>query len=81
MSVPTYEQRTANILSVADLDTELKRAKLYARRMKVQSKKAPSLEEKLAYQKRFKEAESVLRKLRANYFDIEDQLLQKAATC
>lgn len=74
MSVPTYHQRRANIHTVNDLEDELRKANLYVRRMRRNAKNAKLLESKIKIQQSVKEAESVLRKLRCNYFDIEDEL-------
>ena len=74
MSVPTFEQRRANIQNVGDLDNELRKAKLYMRRLKKNAKEADTLESKIEIQQNVKVAEGVLRKLRTRYFDIEDEL-------
>lgn len=74
MPVPTYHQRRANIQTLDDLDDELRKAKLYVRRLRRNAKAAELLESKIKIQKSVKEAESVLQKLRCNYFDIEDEL-------
>lgn len=74
MSVPTFEQRRANIQTFDDLDNELRKAKLYIRRLKKNAKEADTLESKIEIQQKVKVAEGVLRKLRTRYFDIEDEL-------
>jgi hypothetical protein len=74
MSVPTFEQRRANIQTFDDLDNELRKAKLYIRRLKKNAKEADTLESKIEIQQNVKVAEGVLRKLRTRYFDIEDEL-------
>jgi DNA-nicking Smr family endonuclease len=74
MSVPTFEQRRANIQSVDDLDNEVSKSKLYIRRLKKNAKEADTLESKIEIQQKVKVAEGVLRKLRTRYFDIEDEL-------
>ena len=74
MSVPTFEQRRANIQTFDDLDNELRKAKLYMRRLKKNAKEADTLESKIEIQQNVKVAEGVLRKLRTRYFDIEDEL-------
>lgn len=74
MSVPTFEQRRANIHNFDDLDNELRKAKLYIRRLKKNAKEADTLESKIEIQQKVKVAEGVLRKLRTRYFDIEDEL-------
>lgn len=73
-SVPTFEQRRANIHTIADLDNELRKAKLYVRRLRKNAKDTETLELKIAIQQKVKVAEGVLRKLRTRYFDIEDEL-------
>ncbi len=74
MSVPTFEQRRANIVTLDDLDNELRKAKLYIRRLRKNAKDAVTLDTKLAVQQNVKEAEAVLRKLRSKYFDVEDEI-------
>lgn len=71
MRVPTFEQRRANIQTIDDLDNELRKAKLYIRRLKKNAKEADTLESKIEIQQKVKVAEGVLRKLRTRYFDIE----------
>ena len=70
----TFEQRVSRILSVNDLDEQLRLAKNYTQAMKRKAKQADSLEEKIKLKSEEKEAFSVLRKLRTNYFDIEDSI-------
>lgn len=80
MSVPSFDQRRANINTLDDLDDELRKAKLYVRRARLTAKQAVSLDQKLKLQENVKDAERVLRTLRLRYFDIEDELLQQTGT-
>ncbi|WP_293648512.1 hypothetical protein [Thiolapillus sp.] len=74
MAVPTYEQRVARMKRPEDVDRELKRAKAYMMRLRGKMKKAASLDEKIQLEKDIKLAESVLRQLRLNIYELEDQL-------
>ncbi|WP_419607012.1 hypothetical protein [Thiolapillus sp.] len=74
MAVPTYEQRVARMKRPEDVDRELKRAKAYMMRLRGKMKKAASLDEKIQLEKDIKLAESVLRLLRLNIYELEDQL-------
>ncbi|WP_294042398.1 hypothetical protein [Thiolapillus sp.] len=74
MAVPTYEQRVARMKRPEDVDRELKRTKAYMMRLRGKMKKAASLDEKIQLEKDIKLAESVLRLLRLNIYELEDQL-------
>ncbi|WP_419604657.1 hypothetical protein [Thiolapillus sp.] len=74
MAVPTYEQRVARMKRPEDVDRELKRAKAYMMRLRGKMKKAASFDEKIQLEKDIKLAESVLRQLRLNIYELEDQL-------
>lgn len=75
MGVLTYDQRVAKIHTVDDLDNQLHCAEIQMTRLRNQAKKAGTLAEKLKINAEAKEAESVLRKLRLSYFDIEDNVV------
>jgi hypothetical protein len=71
----TYEQRVNNIQCIADLDKQIKLAKGMVTRSRNASKNTTiTLDEKIKIQKDTDFASGVLRKLRVNYFDIEDSL-------
>lgn len=76
--VPSYAERRAQIKTIDDLETQLKRAQRYAKQARNAAKKADRLDLKIQHQNRAKQAESVLRLLRSSYFDIEDELASKA---
>ena len=81
MAVPTYEQRVARMKCPEDVDRELKRAKAYMMRLRGKFKKAASLDAKIQLEKDIKLAESVLRQLRLNVYELEDQLGGGASSC
>lgn len=70
----TCEQRIAKIKTVADIDDQLRKAKDYARRLRLAAIACPTLAEKLEMNEQVKEAERVVRQLRSKSFDIEDAL-------
>lgn len=71
-------ERLARIKTVEDIDNQIRLAKQYMMRLRNEAKGKPTLDEKLATQKKVKAAESTLRKLRMRSFDIEDAI--KAGT-
>ena len=73
--VISFEKRRSQIKTVADIDTQLTRAKKYAMGFRTQAKNAGSLAEKLAITEKQKEAEKVLRQLRLTCWDIEDEII------
>lgn len=75
MNIVTYEQRVSRMKVPGDEDIQLYRAKAYVKRLKRESRSAPSLADKLEYQEAIKEAEGVLRKLRVNIFALNDELI------
>lgn len=77
----TYENRVAQIKTVACIDDQIRKAKAYARRLKLATQKPGlTLAEKVAGLEKHKQAEQVLRTLRRNSFDIEDDLLAKESS-
>lgn len=74
MRVKSYEERRAAIEKFEDLEREIRSAKSLVSRLRAKARKAELLNEKIYFQRLQKEAEAVLRKLRSNYFDIEDEL-------
>lgn len=73
----SYEQRLAKIDSVAELDNQLRLAINTVKRIKGKLRNAGSFSEQmLFYRPQLKVAEQIVRKLRANYFDIEEQMNQ-----
>lgn len=74
MKVITYEQRISQIKSVDDITIQLQRAKSYMMRLRAKMKTTTSLGEKVELDSALKQAESVLRKLRMNVFELEDSV-------
>jgi hypothetical protein len=70
----TYEHRISQIKSVGDVAIQLQRAKGYKMRLRAKVKSATSLGEKVELGTALKRAESVLRKLRMNVFELEDSV-------
>lgn len=56
-----------------DVAEQIRLAKAYMMRLRTAAKKEPTLALKLDAQKKVKEAESVLRRLRSNVFELEDR--------
>lgn len=76
--VPSYKQRVARIQSPGDEQKELERAKAYMMRLRRELKNAKSLDRKKILMPAVKEAESVLRRMRANIFKLEDLALARS---
>jgi hypothetical protein len=74
----TYEQRVSKMKCVGDEDKQLKLAKQYVSRLRNKLKKVDTLNEKIEINNDIKMAESVLRQLRLNVFDLEDMLIEKS---
>nr|WP_229650426.1 hypothetical protein [Vibrio splendidus]MCC4883086.1 hypothetical protein [Vibrio splendidus] len=75
MSIITFEQRRAKIVTVEDLEHQIVLARKYFKRLKTEAKKCPgTLAEKLAINDKAKAAEQVCRELRMKSFDIEDEI-------
>ena len=74
--VPSFADRRKKIHTVADIETQLIRAKGYVAQLKRDVKAASTFGEKLRLSEYHKEAERVLRQLRMASFDIEDELTQ-----
>ena len=75
--VPSFTHRRKQIRTVADIETQLIRAKSYVAQMKRAVKAASTFGEKQRLAEYQKEAERVLRQLRISSFDIEDELTQE----
>lgn len=73
----TFEDRKAKIKTVDDIGAQISLAKKYAATIRTKAKKASTLGEKLKLNEEHKQAVIVLRQLRVNYFDIEDELMAK----
>lgn len=80
MKVPTYDQRVAKMHKPGDEEEQIRRAKAYMMRLRRRKKTASTLAEKIEIEKAEKSAESVLRQLRLNVFELEDMLRAKEAT-
>ena len=72
----TYEMRRAKMQKPGDEDEQLRLAKQYAKRLRNEAKNMGSLAEKLAQNEKVKEAESIVRQIRHNIWDIEEELIQ-----
>lgn len=75
-------KRVAKIITLDDVDVQIKRAKKYAVRLKAESKRNDiTLAEKIDLAGKAKEAERTLRELRRISWDIDDALAEgKLAT-
>lgn len=71
-----FNQRLAKINTVEDAEEQIRLAKNYARRLRLEAKKADTLQAKLTLQEQVKQAEATLRQLRQAIFDIEDALAE-----
>ena len=71
----TYEQRVNSMKGFNDVAEQIRLAKAYMMRLRTAAKKEPTLALKLDAQKKVKEAESVLRRLRSNVFELEDRFM------
>ncbi|ENI4487343.1 hypothetical protein ABXZ88_003215 [Vibrio fluvialis] len=80
MSVPTFEQRRAKILTLADLEHQTTLARTYVKKLRTKAKQQSSLAAKLEVNEDIKLAEKVVRELRLKSFDIEDELIARAAS-
>lgn len=69
----TYEDRIARIQSYEDIDKELLLAKQYLRRRRAEARRAMNQKAKQVCEERVQFADRTLRKLRANYFDLQDK--------
>lgn len=72
----TYEMRRAKMQKPGDEDEQLRLAKQYAKRLRNEAKNMGSLAEKLAQNEKVKEAERIVRQIRHNIWDIEEELIQ-----
>ena len=77
MKVMTYEERVGKMHTPDDVGEQLRLAKAYVFRLRRTFKKAACLAEKVELEAALKAAESVLRRLRLNVFDLEDRLREK----
>lgn len=69
----SYEQRVAKMKTVADVGDQLQKAINAEKKAKRAVNQAASLNKKIELQREWKEASAVVRKLRSNLFDLEDQ--------
>ena len=67
--------RLVKINNVDDIDEQIRLAKQYSRRLRREAQAKLLMDETLIVQRKLKEAESVLRKLRMRCFDIEDAIV------
>lgn len=72
----SYDERVERILKTRQLDTELHNAERYAKTLRTLAKNCKDLTSKIALLAKADSAKEVLRQLRRNYFDIEDQLAE-----
>lgn len=73
--VPTYNQRLKRVNTIEDLRNELAGAKRYMMRLRKAAADAKNDAEREAAIESLAKAESVLRQLRRNYFEIEESLV------
>jgi hypothetical protein len=66
------------MLKPGDEDEQLRLAKQYSKKLRNEAKKQITLAGKLKINEKVKQAESVVRKLRQNIFDLEDMLFEKS---
>lgn len=76
----SYAKRVARMKVPGDEDKELKRAINYAKKLKVKSRKAGNLSNKIEIDREVKEAENVVMKLRLNMFELNEMLLEQVAS-
>jgi hypothetical protein len=73
--VPSFAERRAMITSTDELEKQITLSREYVKRCRRHAKQSGlTLEQKLAWDQRQKEAEKVVRELRRKAFDIEDEL-------
>lgn len=77
MAVVTFETRVSKMTTVEDIGKQIDLAKVYANAILLKRRKAETLAETIALDKKHKEALEVVRKLRLNYFELEDRLKVK----
>lgn len=79
---PSYEYRLRKIQSPADIPKQIDKAKQWVasckRELKTLENGSPRTEELTQY---LKNAESVVRRLRTNMFEIEDRLINESLLC
>ncbi|MEI8659338.1 hypothetical protein [Vibrio sp. Hal054] len=80
MSIITFEQRKAKILTLEDLEHQISCARKYVKRLRCKAKKQDTLAAKLLINDDVKAAEKVFRDLRLASFDIEDEIKAKTFT-
>ncbi len=73
----TYEQRRERIQCEADIAIEIERARRYLRKKRRLATKAEGMGDKQTCLLEVRQAESVLRQLRLNIFNIEDAIQGK----
>lgn len=78
MRVVSYEQRVARMSAPGDEDRQLRLAKAYVMRLRRRFRATCSLAGKRELADAIKEAESVLRRLRMNIFELQDMLESRA---
>ena len=78
MRVVSYEQRVACMSAPGDEDRQLRLAKAYVMRLRRRMRATYSLDGKRELADAIKEAESVLRRLRMNIFELQDMLESRA---
>lgn len=77
IKVLTYENRRSSIRSEGDIEQQIRRAKACVTRLHNAGKRATNLEDKVALHQKRNLAQQVVRKLRLNYFEIQDELRKK----
>jgi phage shock protein A len=70
----SYEQRVARMKTVVDVGDQLQKAINAAKKLKREVNNAQDFSQKIEAHRNLKEAESIVRKLRSNLFDLEEQI-------
>jgi len=71
--VPTYDQRVSKIKTIGDIAKQIDLAVRYKMMLRRERKKAQLLKEKIDLDRLAQDADSVVREIRANVFELENQ--------
>lgn len=77
MNTITFEDCIARMSTLGDEDIQIQEVIQFIKTLRIKKKKCPTLAGKVAYEQAIREAESVLRKLRLNIFEIQDMLVAR----
>ena len=70
----SYEDRVGKMKTVADVGDQLRKAVNAEKKAKAAVRTAGNFSKKIELQRELKEASTVVRKLRSNLFDLEDEI-------